>query len=196
MQIRNIYSSVAIAAAFLAMSFVFPVSVAASDRWDREFVHGITLKINGEKYYFEGAADGPNGEQDIPGHEWAQIKRNKYLAKHYNTGPFGAPQWWSSDAGDGELLWVMEAIIDTWTEAKAVKYYTNGYVHYHTLVSAKDGSRHPSKVAWLKHTAVTDFTFDGVPPLPGPEFAYEVRPGVDYNIAPNWGTPYAPGSAP
>ena len=196
MHITNKYFPTITAAAFLATTFLLAGTAVASDRWDREFVHGITVHTHEGNYYFQGAADGPNGEEDIPGHEWVQIGRNKYLAKHYNTGPFGAPQWWSSDADDGELLWAMEAIIDTWTEAKAVKYYTKGYVHYHILVSAKDGSRHPSKVAWLKHVAVTNFTFDGVPPLPAPEFAYEVSPGVDYNIAPNWDTPYDPNAAP
>jgi len=153
-------------------------------------VHGIVIKLHGQKYYLEGPADGPNGEQDIPGHEWVQISRNTIVAKHYNTGPFGSANFWSTDAADGELLWTMIGKIDTWSESKAVKYYTEGFVHYHTpLVSVKTGQRHKNRVVWLKHTAVTNFTFDGLPDVVEP---YEVKIGTDYKMAPNWNVPYDP----
>jgi len=160
-----------------------------------EFVHGITVYVDGKPFYFEGVPDGPNGEQDIPGHTWLATGRHKLVGQHYNTGPFGSPQWWSSDADDGALLWTVEVVIDRWNEAKSVKYYSQGYVHYHALVSVKDGTRHPTKVAWLKHVATMNFTFDGVPPLPSAEFAYAVKPGVDYLFPANWDSPYHSDSA-
>jgi len=48
------------------------------------------------------------------------------VGKHYNTGPFAMPSWWSSDAPDGELLYVVHAIIDTWSEENAAKYASRG----------------------------------------------------------------------
>jgi hypothetical protein len=111
------------------------------------------------------------------------------VAKHYNTGPFGAPQWWSSDVPDGELLYVVHAIIDTWSEEKALAYAARGYIHYHELISVEDGTLHPSKVAWLKHTARTTFTLDGGP---HPELSHAVTPGVDYAFIPNGMMPYTP----
>ena len=86
---------------------------------------------------------------------------NQIIGKHYNTGPFGAPQWWSSDAPNGELLFMVHAKIDMWSEMKAVMYARRGYVHYHELIRVSDGVLHPNKVVWLKHTARTAFFFDG-----------------------------------
>ena len=48
------------------------------------------------------------------------------VGKHYNTGPFAMPSWWSSDAPDGELLYVVHAIIDKWSEENAAKYASRG----------------------------------------------------------------------
>ena len=151
------------------------------------FVHGIVINVDGEDYYLAGAPDGPAGATDIPGHYWVIAGHSKLVGKHYNTGPFGAPQWWSSDAPDGELLFIVHGIIDTWSMEKAERYAGRGYVHYHELVKVKDATLHPSKVVWLKHTARTFFTFDGGP---HPEFAHDVTPGVDYEFIPNWDTPY------
>lgn len=147
------------------------------------------ITLDGVDYYWEGAPDGPNGEFDVPGHYWVQAGPNKLVAKHYNTGPFGAPQWWSSDAPDGALLYMAQVVIDEWTPEKAAEYAAGGYTHYHEFVSTADGSHHPTKVAWFKHIAVTSFTLDGGP---APQFSHEVTPGVDFEFIPNWAVPYAP----
>lgn len=157
-----------------------------------EYVHGIVIDVDGEDYYFSGPADGPKGEKDIPGHEWKLEDDNMLVGNHYNTGPNGAPNWWSSDAEDGALLFTVEAIIDVWTPDKAEDYASKGYVHYHELVKVSDGSLHPTKIVWLKHTAVTEFTFDGGShPELGPR---EITPGVDYEFIPNWKMSYSPQS--
>jgi len=154
------------------------------------FVHGIIVNLDGEDYYLAGAPDGPNGEIDVPGHYWVIAGKDKLVGKHYNTGPFGAAQWWSSDAPSGELLYIVHGKIDTWSMEIAAGYASRGYVHYHEFVKVSDGTtHHPTKVIWLKHTARTNFTLDGGP---APALTHEVTPGVDYMFIPNWDTPYAP----
>lgn len=153
------------------------------------FVHAPIVNVDGENYYFAGAPDGPNGATDIPGHYWNQAGPKQLVGKHYNTGPFGAAQWWSSDAPDGEYLYKVHAIIDSWSPQKAEMYARRGYVHYHELVKVSDGSLHPTKVVWLKHTARTTFNLDGGP---HPELAHDVRPGVDLEFIPNGSMPYTP----
>ncbi len=154
------------------------------------FVHAPIIIIDGEEYYFApGAPDGPNGAPDIPGHYWKQVTRNKVLGKHYNTGPFGKPSWWSSDAGDGVLLFRVNAIIDSWSMEKAKRYAKIGFIHYHEFVKVSDGSYHPTKVAWLQHIAVRSFTLDGGP---HPELSHEVEPGIDWEFIPNGMMPYDP----
>lgn len=166
-------------------------SVMADDDDDTLiFKHGIVLKIDGQKYYLHGPADGPNGEMDVPGHVWAKVGEKKLVGKHYNTGPSGAAQWWSSDAPDGELLYIVDARLDVWSEKKSLQYFLKGYTHYHHLVSMADGSMHPKKVLWLKHVATTRFSLDGGP---HPELSHDVKPGVDFEFVPNWSTPYMPG---
>jgi selenium-binding protein 1 len=172
------------AALTLMALLVAPVAAAGGG-----FEHGIVVDVDGEAYYFAGAPDGPDGAFDIPGHYWVQAGPRQLVGKHYNTGPFGAPMWWSSDADDGELLYIVHAIIDTWSMEKAEAYAERGYVHYHELISVDDGSLHPDKVVWLKHTARTSFNFDGGP---HPELAHEVTPGVDYDFIPNGMMPYNP----
>jgi hypothetical protein len=159
---------------------VLPVSASG-------FVHGIVITVDGVDYYLDGPPDGPNGETDIPGHYWTMAGPEQLVGKHYNTGPFGAPKWWSSDADDGELLYIVHAIIDTWSEEKAMAYAERGYVHYHELVTVEDGTLHPSKVVWLKHIARTHFTLDGGP---HPELSHEVMPGLDDEFVPNGMMPY------
>ena len=166
----------------LILLLLFTVSAGAD-----AFVHGVVVDVDGEAYYMAGAPDGPNGATDIPGHEWRMAGPRQLVAKHYNTGPFGASQWWSSDAPDGELLYVVHAVVDTWTVEKAQAYAARGYIHYHELLAVSDGSLHPDKVAWLKHTARTTFTLDGGP---HPEFSHAVTPGVDYEFIPNGMVPY------
>jgi selenium-binding protein 1 len=167
--------------ALLAVVAVVPVGA-------KGFVHGIVINVDGVDYYLAGAPDGPGGAVDIPGHYWVQASPDQLVGKHYNSGPFGAPKWWSSDVADGELLYIVHAVIDTWSPDKAAAYAARGYVHYHELVTVADGTLHPDKVVWLRHTARTSFTFDGGP---HPEFpSRSVTPGVDYGFLPNGMTPY------
>jgi selenium-binding protein 1 len=163
----------------------------SADR-DEGFVHGLVVDVYGQDYYFAGVPDGPNGAIDVPGHYWVQSGPDKLVGKHYNTGPFGSPQWWSSDAPDGDLLYVVHGIIDEWTEMKAKHYSSRGFVHYHEFISTNDGRLHPSKVVWLKHTAVTSFTLDGGPGAPNPPYEHEVTPGVDLLFPNNYMEPYDP----
>jgi selenium-binding protein 1 len=151
------------------------------------FTHGIIIPVDGEDYYFAGAPDGQNGEYDIPGHYWVMLDDNRLFGKHYNTGPFGEASWWSSDAADGELLYNVEAIIDTWSEIKAIYYIAKGFNHYHELIKVSDGQLHPTKVVWLKHIAQTNFTLDGGP---APNFSHEVKPGLDLDFIPIALNPY------
>ncbi len=159
------------------------------------FVQGILVEIDGEDYYLMGPPvdqDDPEGARDVPGHYWVQSGPDRLVGKHYNTGPFGTPKWWSSDADDGELLYMVHGVIDVWTEEKAEWYASRGFVHYHEWVKVDDGSFHPSKVVWLKHTARTFFTLDGGPGAPDPPYEHEVTPGVDYEFIPNYFVPYDP----
>lgn len=152
------------------------------------FARGPVISLDGEDYYWAGAPDGPGGATDVPGHSWRQAGPERLVGKHYNTGPFGAPGWWSSDAPDGELLYTVLAIIDVWTEEKAEAYAARGFVHYHELVSVEDGTLHPTKVGWLRHHARTTFMLDGGP---RPDLAHAVTPGVDHEFIANWFVPYA-----
>lgn len=154
------------------------------------FVHGIVVELDGEEYYFSGPADGQNDERDVPGHYWRTAGKNRVNGKHYNTGPFGASSWWSTDADDGDYLYIVHGIIDIWTLELAQEYADRGYVHRHEFVKVSDGTPHPSKVIWLKHTAVTRFTLDGGPGAPNPPYAHEVTPGVDWEFPNNWMMPY------
>ena len=154
------------------------------------FVHGIIANVDGEEYYFDGPADGLNGSKDIPGHYWVQSGSKQFVGKHYNTGPFGAPNWWSSDAKNGAYLYIVKGIVDTWSLEKAQKYYNKGFVHYHEFSSVADGTLHPSKVVWLKHTAVTRFTLDGGPGGTNPPYEHYVMPGIDLEFPNNGFVPY------
>ena len=171
-------------ASVVALAVIFVVPVAA-----KGFTHAPVIPVDGVEYYMAGAPDGPGGATDIPGHYWAQAGPDQLVGKHYNTGPFGASQWWSSDAPDGELLYIVHAVIDTWSPEKAAEYASRGYVHYHELLRVSDREEHPTKVVWLKHTSRTSFNFDGGP---HPELGHEVTPGVDYEFIPNGFMPYTP----
>lgn len=153
------------------------------------FRHGPVLNVDGTDYYLAGAPDGPDGAFDIPGHHWVVGGGGQLVGKHYNTGPFGAPQWWSSDAPDGGLLYIVHGIVDEWTQEKAEMYAGRGYIHYHELITVAGGTLHPDKVLWLRHTARTSFTLDGGP---APQFAHDVTPGVDLEFVPNGMVPYDP----
>ena len=156
----------------------------------RGFVHGIVVNLDGVDYYMAGAPDGPGGAVDVPGHSWRQSSSRVILGKHYNTGPFGAPKWWSSDAPDGVLLYNVKGVIDTWGAAKAQVYASKGFMHYHEFIRVDNGDVHPTKVIWLRHVAVRSFTLDGGP---APALGHSVSPGIDYEIIPNWMNPYDSG---
>jgi selenium-binding protein 1 len=177
-----------LALSILIGSAILIIPAYAAGR-NRGFVHGIVIPIDGTDYYLAGAPDGPDDAVDVPGHYWVLVGHDKLVGKHYNTGPFGASSWWSSDAPDGELLYVVQAKIDTWSEMKAEHYAARGYTHYHELIEVDGGELHPTLVVWLKHTARTTFTLDGGP---APQFSHLVTPGVDYEFIPNWATPYSP----
>jgi selenium-binding protein 1 len=151
------------------------------------FTHAPVINVDGEYYYMAGAPDGPDDATDIPGHEWVQAGPNQVVGKHFNTGPFDASQWWSSDAPDGAFLYTVHGIIDTWSIEQADFYAARGYVHYHELVKVDGGAKHLTKVVWLKHTARTSFTLNRGP---HPEFYHEVTPGVDYEFIPLGSDPY------
>lgn len=169
------------------LTFVFSgLPITAAD-----YVHGIVISIDDEDYYFDGPPDGRRGEKDVPGHYWKQLGSDHVTGKHYNTGPFppNNPQWWTFGASDGELLFMVDGIIDEWSMEKARWYASQGYVHYHELVKVSDGSKHPTKVIWLKHYSRMGFYLDGGPQ---PEHAHYVSKGVDYEFMPNWLNPYSP----
>lgn len=172
----------ALAAAVLVLGLV-----AATPADAGALTHGISITVDGEAYYLEGPPDGPGGARDIPGHYWVQAGPVQLVGKHFNTGPFGAERWWSSDAPDGALLYQVHGIVDTWSPEKASRYAERGYVHYHELVRVSDGALHPTKVVWLRHMAVASFTLDGGP---HPEFAHSVSPGIDFEFIPNGMVPY------
>ena len=172
--------------ALLAVAGVF--LLAASPASAKGFVHGLVVDVDGVDYYLAGAPDGEGGAFDVPGHHWIQAGPRKLVGKHYNTGPFGAPQWWSPDAPDGELLYVVMGLIDTWSEEKAAIYLADGFTHRHEMVLVDDPTiMHPTKVLWLKHIARTSFFFDGGP---NRDFDHEVTPGVDFEFIPNGFMPY------
>ena len=178
--------SIVLAVVAVAALAIVPAALASSGD-PGGFEHAPVFDVDGVDYYSAGAPDGPGGATDIPGHYWQQAGPNQLVGKHYNTGPFDAPSWWSSDAPDGGLLYVVHGIIDTWSVEKAERYAKRGFGHYHELVSVDDGTLHPTKVMWLKHTAVASFTLDGGP---HPELAHEVTPGVDTDFIPNGSMPY------
>ena len=156
---------------------------------DGAYTHAPIIMVDGVDYYMAGAPDGPDGATDIPGHYWVVSGPDRLQGKHYNTGPFGMANWWSSDAADGDLLYKVNAIIDTWSEEKAEAYAERGFIHYHEIVTVSDGTMHPTKIVWLKHIATRHFNLDGGP---HPELAHEVSPGIDWIFIPNGMMPYDP----
>lgn len=144
----------------------------------KSFESGIAINYDGNSYYFHGMVVGDGW--DIPGHEWVQAGKDHFRGKHYNSGPL--PLFWSSDAPEGELLYVVDAIIDVvpndLTPEKAAFYKARGYVHQHYLVD-ETGAPVPGMTAYLKHTARTTFTLTH-------GFVHSVTPGIDYEFPPNW----------
>jgi len=170
--------------------------------YSKEFVHGIAVQLKEKLYYFRGPAVDPNdldGATDIPAHTWIQVGKRRLLGKHYNSAPnsgknIGIDRYWASDVEDGALLWYVEAVIDGWTEQKALDYYLKGYVRYSQLLDADTKEPHPTKVAWLRHVAATEFRFNGSEPMRICDIVpYDVKLGiVDLQLCPNWMMPYNP----
>jgi len=154
------------------------------------FTHGIVIKLDGVGYYFDGPADGTNGTKDAPGHYWWQDSSTHLYGLHYNIGPFGEENWWSSDAKGNDLLYVVDVLIAPWTNTTAHEFAKQGYVHYHDLIRTDNGEKHPELVAWFKHVAVpAAFILDKGPM---PEDKHIVSPGIDYRFLNNYFIPYNP----
>lgn len=114
-----------------------------------------------------------NGEDftlgPIPGHYWKQDSDTTLLAEHYNgSEPFP----WASDVTADTLLYEAEGILGTCSNGYNVdKPDEDGFVHFH-------GSNEDSDTGfWLKHTAVTAFTWQGPPG--NPDIGRNVPIGVD-----------------
>jgi hypothetical protein len=170
----------------LVLVTLFTFSAVAQEDMMGELIHGIGFEIDGETYYFAGAPVGDEGAQDVPGHYWTQVSDTEFIGLHYNSGPNGAAQWWSSDAEDGALLFAVDGVIDTWSEEKVEEYVARGYPHYHEMVTA-EGELHPELVVWLRHIALGSFNFDGGPMQ---QLAHEVVPGLDREFMFNASKPY------
>lgn len=154
------------------------------------FTHGLVVKIDNVGYYFDGPSDGANGTKDAPGHYWWQDTPHHLYGLHYNIGPFGEQNWWSSDTKGNELLYLVDVIIAPWTNTTAYEFAKQGYVHYHELVKTDSGEKHPELVAWFKHVAVpASFILDKGPMQ---EDKHIVSAGIDYRFLNNYFIPYDP----
>jgi hypothetical protein len=170
--------------------------------WDtnpKHYEHGLAVDLgDGIDWYFSGpGSESPMfSEIDVPGHTWQQVGHYRVKGLHYNVGPMGDASWWAKGEDDGILLFVVDGRIAPWNEEIANKMAKNGYVHYHELVriigvdDTPQLEEHPNLVVWLKHTAVTDFYFDGGPMAPSSN--HYVYKGVDYLFMPNYFMPYSP----
>ncbi|MFB5600256.1 MAG: hypothetical protein ACE5SW_08535 [Nitrososphaeraceae archaeon] len=156
----------------------------------KTFTHGIVLNLDGVGYYFDGPADAADGARDAPGHYWWQDSPNHLYGLHFNIGPFGEENWWSSDAGGKELLFLVDAVIAPWTNTTAYDFAKKGYTHYHELLRTDNGQKHPNLVVWFKHVGIPSvFNFDKGPL---PEDGHIVTPGVDHQFLTNYYIPYNP----
>ena len=175
---------------FAILGLLLPTVIATPWWKNSKPTHGIMVTLGGEDYYLAGPPDGPDGATDIPGHSWAMTGPRTLAGWHYNTGPFGAASWWATGVADGDLLYYVEVIIDTWSKGKAGNYAVEGFVHYHELLKVSDGSLHPTLVVWLRHTPAISFTLDGGP---HPELSHPVQAGmIDYHFINNYFMPYSP----
>lgn len=151
------------------------------------YERGQVYHLDGKDYFLHGPME--DGARDIPGHDWMKVTGTRVMGRLSNTGPFGMPRWWSSNAGDGQLLYLVDGFIDTWSPEKRLLYNALGYVHYHKLVSVEDRRPHPTKVMWLRYVAMGIFNLDGGP---RPWLAHQVTPGIDFEFQPNTHFPYPP----
>jgi hypothetical protein len=184
----------------LAIAFVFAigglssVSAAKATEWEKDisnagFTHGTAFEIEGETYYMKGPGS-IAGEIDVPGHTWVQAGDWNVVGKHYNVGPWFAPMYapfWAHYEPWGSLLYSVQGIIDVppedLTAEEEMWYKDHGYVHIHEFVDMY-GAELEDYVVYFKHTAVTEFMFNGGPMAPLSN--HYVEPGVDYMFIPNW----------
>jgi hypothetical protein len=190
---RKIILALAISTVFLLGGFS-AVSAAKMTAWERDisnagYTHGTAFEIEGETYYMKGPGS-IEGETDVPGHTWVQAGDWKIVGKHYNVGPWFAPEglkFWAKDEDWGILLYKVDGIIDVppdeLTDAEESWYKDKGYVHIHEFVD-DGGDELEDYVVYFKHTAVLEFDFNGGPAAPGSN--HDVDPGVDYEFIPNW----------
>lgn len=158
-------------------SVAFPATAKFKLTWSNnpdDYIHGIPVEIDGQSWYFvgPGSIEPPDNVTDIPGHTWKQVSEYHVKGYHYNVGPHMVPAgtpWWATDESYGILLFVVDCRIAPYKEEIVNTMAQKGYIHYHELVDS-DGDVHPELVAWLKHTAARDFTFDGGPE---PTFHYD-----------------------
>ena len=172
--------------------FMLASSSAAAPTWDNNpkgFEHGLAVEIEGMEYYFKGPGS-VQGVIDVPGHTWVQAGPNQIVGRHYNVGPWMAPAgtpWWVTGEPYGELLYIVHGIIDVPPEELTMKeemwYKDRGYVHVHEFVDQGGNELH-DYVLYLKHTAVSEFYFNGGPMAPMSN--HMVEPGIDYMFTPNW----------
>ena len=172
------------------LSSLYVGAASALPTWGnnpKAFIHGIALDIEGETWYFVGPGSVP-GVVDVPGHTWVQTGPYRVVGKHYNIGPNGAPSWWAVNEESGIQLYKVDGIIDVkpnmLSSERAEWLLEHGYVHVHELVNAMN-EEHPYYMVYLKHTAITEFDFNGMPAQMMGNI-HHVTPGIDYNFMPNW----------
>lgn len=190
---RKMILAVAISAVFL-LGGLSSISAAQATAWERDisnpgYTHGTAFEIEGETYYMAGPGS-IEGEIDVPGHTWVQAGDWTVVGKHYNVGPWFAPveaPFWAHDEPWGKMLYKVHGIIDVptdeLTDAEEKWYKDRGYVHVHEFVDG-DGNDFDDYVVYFKHTAVTEFNFNGGPGAPMTN--HLVEPGVDYDFPNNW----------
>jgi len=193
---RNIaiVTLVMVVLSLLVLGSIGNVAGAKATAWEKDiakdkYVHGLTVEIEGEEYWFKGPGS-ISGEVDVPGHTWKQKGDWKVSGYHYNVGPTMAPagaQWWASGEDWGAKLYKVYGIIEVPPEDLTMKQENKlkakGYVHVHEFVD-ENGDELEDYVVYLKHKAVRDFYFDGGPGTPMTD--HMVDKGTDYNFAPNW----------
>lgn len=126
---------------------------------DEEFKDKLSFNVNGKTYTL-----GP-----IPAHKWKMVTETQLVAEHFNgSEPFA----WASDVSSDTKLYDVEGFVGSCVNGyQQDKPEQEGYVHFH-------GSNEDSSVGfWLKHTAVTPFTWQG--PDGNPGIGREVPVGVD-----------------
>ena len=176
---------------FVVLTLLLASPALAAPTWDRNprgFKHGIAVTIEGGPYYFKGPGS-VEGAVDVPGHTWVQTGPYRVKGRHYNVGPLalaGVP-WWATVEPYGVLLYVVDGIIDVppdeLSEEREARLKARGYVHIHEFVD-EHGDELEDYVIYLKHTAVTEFYFNGGPAAP--DTNHMVNPGIDYEFMPNW----------